>query len=124
MKKEIQLKRLAATATIAAATNLTIYLVGYLAGADYQVNAGVSMQVQWFMVALATFSPLMIAGVVTKAISAKRSGFQTFASWAGLTVATLSIASVFTAAQDTATIVALALMHVVGGSAWFIATKK
>ena len=82
------------------------------------------MQVQWFMVALATFSPLMIAGVVTKAISAKRSGFQTFASWAGLTVATLSIASVFTAAQDTATIVALALMHVVGGSAWFIATKK
>ncbi len=124
MSKTIQIKKLAATAAIAAATNLTIYFVGYSVGANYQVNAGVSMQVPWFLAALATFSPLMIAGVITKAIATKRPGFQTFASWAGLTVATLSIGSVLTATQDPATIIALALMHVVAGTAWFLATKK
>lgn len=124
MKKEIQIKKLAATAAIAAATNLIIYFVGYFAGADYQVNAGVSMQVPWFLAALATFSPLMIAGVVTKAISAKRSGFQSFASWAGLAVAILSIGSVLVATQDPATIISLALMHVVAGTAWFFTAKK
>ena len=124
MNNTIQIKKMAAIAAIAAAANLTIYFAGYLVGANYQVNAGVSMQVPWFLAALATFSPLMIAGVITKAIASKRPGFQTFASWAGLTVATLSIGSVLVATQDPETIIALALMHVVAGAAWFLASKK
>ena len=124
MSNSIQINKLAATAAIAAAANLTIYFVGYSVGANYQVSAGVSMQVPWFLAALATFSPLLIAGVITKAIGSKRPGFQTFASWAGLTGAILSIGSVLVAAHDPATIISLGLMHVVAGAAWFFASKN
>ena len=124
MNSKIETKNLATVAAIAAALNLGVYGVGKLLGASFVVNGGVTMEIPWFLAALATFIPLVLAGLVVQQIAKRFSSFQRFASWAGLAFAFLSIGTVFAASQQVATILALGLMHAIAGVAWFWSTKS
>ena len=124
MSKKIEIKTLSTISGIAAGANVIVYALGKVLGANFVVNGGVTMEIPWFLPAFATFVPLLIAGISVRQISKKFTGFQVFASWAGLTFAFLSIGTVLVASQQVETIIALGIMHAIAGIAWFLSTKK
>lgn len=113
--------RLASLAVVAAVANLALYGIGVLlGGAMTVVQAGVSTQIPWFLSALATLLPLLIAGGLVRLLARPLPVLLPVARWAGLALALLSIASPLLVATDLTSGLALAVMHVTAGIAWFL----
>jgi steroid 5-alpha reductase family enzyme len=72
----------------------------------------------------ATAVPLVVAGAVTWYIARRQAGLRTVAQWLGLAVALVSVASALLAATELGTSIALSLMHVIAGIAWFVAVGR
>lgn len=108
----------------AALINAVIFYIGLAAGASMKVDTPAYTDVSAIVVAIATIVPVLIAGFITWLIARKYRGFLSFAKWAGLIFAILTIASLFPTAQDTATLIALGITHVVVGVLWFLGLAK
>lgn len=115
------LVRLALVAAAAAAANALVFAIGAAAGASMGIDSPGYSQITLVMAIFATLMPLLLAGGVTWLIARSRPAFRRIAQWLGLAVALLSIASPFLVAQDIATGVSLAAMHLVAGLGWFFA---
>lgn len=104
--------------------NTIIYFVAQAFGAAMKVDTPAYSDISAVVVAGATIVPMLIAGFVTWLIARKYRGFLTFAKWAGLVFAMLSIASLFPTAVDAGTLISLALTHVVAGALWFLGVSR
>lgn len=104
--------------------NAVIYFIGVASGASMKVDTPAYTDVSVFVVAFATIIPLLLAGFVTWLIARKYRGFLSFAKWAGLIFAILTIGSLFPTADDAATLIALSVTHVVAGVLWFIGIAR
>lgn len=118
------LARLGLVAVIAAIANALVFVIGSAAGASMSIDSPAYSQITLVMATFATLAPLLIAGVVAWLIARKFPGFRRVAQWLGLAVALLSMISPFVVAQDTATAISLAAMHLVAGAAWFLGVAR
>lgn len=118
----VAVPQVAVAAVVALAANVVVLWFATALGVTFQV---VSPQpVTALAVALFTVVPLALGAVVVALVARRRAGFQRFAAWAGLAVALLSTAGSFLAAADAGTALALSLMHVVVGVAWFVGVRR
>ncbi|WP_143143742.1 DUF6069 family protein [Agrococcus sp. Marseille-P2731] len=107
---------------IATAVNLVILGAAAAAGASMLVaQDGSEIAVGLLPVLVATFAPLALATVVAWLLAKRWPRTTTILAWVGLVVAAASIIAPLTGALDTATGIALALMHLVAGASWFVA---
>lgn len=108
----------------AAILNAIVFYIGLAAGASMKVDTPAYTDVSAIVVAIATIFPVLLAGFVTWLIARKYRGFLSFAKWAGLIFAVLSIGSLFAVAEDSATLIALAITHIVVGILWFMGIAR
>ena len=124
MKTPFSIRRLAIALGAAAVLNVVDVLVATAAGAAMTVNVSTPpTAVGVPMVLGATLGPTIIAAVATWLISKPLPAFGRIAPWIGLGIAALSLPSPFLMATDVPTAVALAIMHVVVGTAWFVGSR-
>lgn len=107
---------------IALATNVTLYAAGSASGATWDV--GQPFLVGIGMVLGATLIPMLLGGLVAKVASAKWPRLRSVLAWGVLVFAILGAPSGWLASGDSATGVALGLMHVTVGVTWFFGVKK
>ena len=111
-------------ALLATVVNTVKFLIFQFAGASMRVTTPQFPEITVFMVILATFIPLIVAGFVVWLFSDKSPKFVTFAAWAGLIFAVVTLVSPLLVAQDLATGICLASSHVVVGVIWFVAIRR
>lgn len=114
-------RRFAVAVLVAAVMNAAVYTIGRGFGGSMIVTSPNSLEISVLVVLVATIVPLTLAGVATWFIARRRPGIRRWAAWIGAAVAILSAPSPLLVAADPATGIALAVMHVVAGIAWFIA---
>ncbi|MDN5720081.1 MAG: DUF6069 family protein [Corynebacterium sp.] len=102
----------------ATVANALVFAGGSAAGASMTIDSSAYSQITMPMTITATLIPLLGAGAATWLIARRTPRFRTVALWLGLSVALLSTASPFVVAQDTATTLSLAAMHLVAAIAW------
>ena len=113
--------------TAALATNAVVFAVARAAGADMLVRREVTepaMAVGLGTVAAMTLVPMLAATLLLLAV--RRWGPRSWRALAviGLVVALVTVPAPFTVLAGTSTRVALALMHVVAGVAWFTVVRR
>jgi len=113
--------RFAIVVSAAAVVNLVVFFVGSAAGASMVVNTGATTQLIALLPVVATVVPLALAGVVTWLVARRLPVLRVVAGWAGAVIALCSTAAPLIMSSDAATGLALAVMHVVAGVAWFVA---
>lgn len=111
----------------ALAANAVVFAVARAAGADMLVRREVSepaMAVGLGTVAVMTLAPMLAATLLLLAV--RRWGPRSWRALAviGLVVALVTVPAPFTVLAGTSTQVALALMHVVAGVAWFAVVRR
>lgn len=116
--------RLSIAGASAGVLTLVVYGIGSAGGAAMAVTSPSPTQIPAVLALFATVSSIAVAGVVTWFVARRRPGFLTIAAWLGLAVAVLSAPSPLLVAEDTATGVSLAAMHVVAGVAWFVGLRS
>lgn len=120
--RPVAVPQVAVAAVIALATNVVVLWFATALGVSFQVAS--PEPVTALVVALLTVVPLAVGAPVVGLIARRRPGFQGVAAWAGLAVALLSTAGTFVASGDGPTALALSLMHVVVGVAWFVGVRR
>lgn len=124
MKTPYSPRRLAIALGAAAVINVADVLIATAAGDAMTVNVSTPPTAIGIpMVLGATLGPTIIAAIATWLISRPWPTFGRVAPWIGLGIAVLSLPSPFLMASDLPTAFALALMHLVVGTAWFIGAK-
>jgi Family of unknown function (DUF6069) len=111
----------------ALAVNAVVFAVARGAGADMLVRRQVSEQAMAIglgTVALMTLMPMLAATLLLLAL--RRWGPRSWRALAiiGLVVALVTVPAPFTVLASTSTQMALALMHVVAGVAWFTVVRR
>ena len=117
----------AASAAAALAGNAVLLVVARAAGADLLVRRALGEPAQGVglgAVAVMTLAPVLLATLVLLLV--RRWGARAWRALAvvGLVVALVTVPAPFTVLADTSTRVALALMHVVAGVAWFVVVRR
>ncbi|GAB3259364.1 DUF6069 family protein [Kineosporia babensis] len=116
----LTIARLAAFAAAAAVLDLAAFAVAGAADASMKVE-GTPYEINAVAVAGASIVPILLGGLFVGFLSRRRPAAVKWFGWGGLVVALLSIISPLVGAEDTATGVALAAMHVFVGGAWALA---
>ncbi|QIK84406.1 DUF6069 family protein [Sanguibacter sp. HDW7] len=114
-------RRVGLAVVAALVVNVATFFVAKAAGASFTGDMPYAVNVVG--VAVASVVPIVIAVLVLSRIVRRWTRFQNTAAWLGLALALVSCASPFAVAADTATAIALALMHVFTGLAWFFAVR-
>lgn len=112
--------RLAIAIGLAVVVNGIVFWIAVAAGAAGAVTQPAYQELTVLVVILATVLPLALAGVVVWFIARRRPAFRRWAAWLGLVVAVVSAVSPLFVSADVATGVALGVMHIVAGVAWFV----
>lgn len=112
--------RLSIAGGVAGIATLVVYWIGSASGAAMVVTSPSTTEIPAWLALFATVSSIAAAGVVTWFIARRRPRFRSIAAWLGLAVAVVSVPSPLLVAEDTATGVSLAAMHLIAGIAWFI----
>ena len=120
--RSISYKKVLVATGIAAAVNASLFAIGSVTGATWDV--GQPFLVGIGMVLGATLAPLLLGGLVAKLAVGKWARLQGMLAWGGLAFAIVSSPGGFIASSDLATSIALGLMHVIVGVAWFFGIKK
>lgn len=121
MSNQISFKKLWAATGIALAANLVVFAVGDLAGATWDV--GMPTTVSIAMVIGASVAPLLLGGAVAKLVISKWTKLRAFAAWAVLVFAIVGSPMGWISSNDVATGIALGIMHIFVGVAWFAVFK-
>jgi hypothetical protein len=116
--------RFLAAVVAAAVANALVFGIALLADASMTIPGPPEMPIGLAIVVVATLVPLLVAGVVCYFLIR---AFPRLGRWlplAGLIVAVASAAAPLTQAADLPTGIALAVMHVVAGVAWFLGARR
>ncbi|GAA4736816.1 DUF6069 family protein [Phytohabitans rumicis] len=114
-----ELVRIGAATAAAVVVNLLILWAGSAAGASLEIDAPYDLNAA--AVALSTAMPMLAASALVVLLARRYPAARRWFAWAGAAFALLTAAMPFTVAEDTATAVTLALMHLVAGTAWLTA---
>lgn len=106
---------------IGIAANIVIFFIGAAASATYEV--GQPMKVTALSVAVASALPTTIAFLVIRPIIRRKPNFLPWAQWIGVVFALISSPGGWISSNDTATGIALGLMHLTLAAAWFFGIK-
>ncbi len=101
--------------------NALVFAIASAAGASWDV--GQPFKVGIAMVLGATAGPMLLGGYVAKLITAKRPKALNIFAWGVLVFTVVGAPSGWAASGEAATGIALGLMHIVVGIAWFLALK-
>lgn len=114
--------QLAVAAAVALATNVVVLWFATALGVSFQVIT--PQPVSALAVALLTVLPLALGGTAVVLADRRRPGLHRVVAWAGPGVALLSTAGAALAAADAPTALALSVMHLVVGVAWFAGVHR
>jgi hypothetical protein len=120
--RSVAVPQVAVAGVLALAANVVVFWFATALGVSFQTIS--SAPVTAVTVALATVGPLALGAPLVALVARRRPGFQRVAAWAGLAVALLTTAGTFVASGDLPTALALSLMHVVVGVAWFVGVRR
>ena len=118
----LSFKKVLVVTGLAAAVNASVYAVGSASGATWDV--GQPFLVGIGMVLGATLAPMLLGGLVAKLASGRWPRSRSALDWGVLAFSILGAPMGWIASGDAATGVALGLMHVTVGVAWFFGIKK
>lgn len=116
--------RLTVLTAVAALVNLIVFWIAGSAGASMAVTQPMHQVIPALVVVLATVIPVGIGAVVTWFVARRWPGFRRLAAWVGLAIGVLSAPATFLVSADLPTAVALSIMHVMVGIAWFIGLRN
>lgn len=108
---------------VAVVSNLVIFAIGSIAGADWLAQGQTLQAIGWYFVVGASVVPLLIAAVVTALLARVWRGAPLVLAWVGLAFGVLTAPAGLLAAPQLGTGIALASMHIVAGIAWFMAIR-
>lgn len=121
MNQKLSFRSVFVATIVALAANLVVFLIGSSAGATWEV--GQPFKVGIALVAFATGFPMLLGGLVAKVTIAKFSKSQSWFAWGVLLFAVLGSPLGWVSSNDTPTGIALGLMHIFVGLAWFRALR-
>jgi hypothetical protein len=124
MAQNINVRKFAGYAVLAAVINSIIFLIAKSADATMIINQGGSQEITLGMVIGTSIFALVVASFVASLIGKKSQGFVSKAPLIGLIFGVVSTAVPFSASEDSKTSLGLASMHVVSGLVWYVGTKR
>ena len=119
-RRPLDLRRLGLGIVIAIVLNLIVYAIGALSGATWIANG---QSVPWFMVIIATAAAMVIGGIITGLLARWRRGAIRAMAWIGLAFGIVTVPAPLLGADDTATGIGLASMHVISAVVWFFSVR-
>jgi len=124
MAQNINTRKFARFAALAAVINSIIFFIAKSADATMVINQGGSREIMFVMVFGMTFFGLFVAAFLASLIGKKSQGFVSKAPLIGLVFGLITAAAPFSASDDSKTSLGLASMHIVAGLVWYIGTKR
>lgn len=124
MAQNINVRKFAGYAALAAVINSIIFFIAKSADATMAINQGKAQEITLGMVIGVSLFALIAAAFVASLIGKKSQGFVSKAPLIGLVFAIISTAAPFSASDDSKTSLGLASMHIVSGLVWYFGTKR
>jgi len=124
MAQNINVRKFAGFAVLAALINSLIFFIAKSADATMIINQGGSQDIALGMVLGMTFFALVVAAFFASLIGKKSQGFVSKAPLIGLVFGIVTAAAPFSASDDSKTSLGLASMHIVSGLVWYVGTKR
>ena len=124
MAQNINVRKFAGFAVLAAIINSLIFFIAKFADATMIINQGGSQDIALGMVLGMTFFGLVMAAFFASLIGKKSQGFVSKAPLIGLVFGIVTAAAPFSASDDSKTSLGLASMHIVSGLVWYVGTKR
>ena len=124
MAPNINVRKFAGFAALAAAINSIIFFIAKSADATMVINQGGSREIAVAMVLGMTFFGLVVAAFVASLIGKKSQGFISKAPLIGLVFGLVTATAPFSVSDDLKTSLGLASMHVVAGLSWYVGAKR
>ncbi len=124
MAQNINVRKFAGFAVLAAVINSISFFIAKSADATMVINQGGSRKIVFAMVFGMTFFGLVVAAFVASLIGKKSQGFVSKAPLVGLVFGLITAAAPFSVSDDSRTSLGLASMHVVAGLFWYVGIKR
>ena len=124
MAQNINVRKFARFAILAAVINSIIFFIAKSADATMVINQGGSQEISVAMVLGMTFFGLVVAAFLASLIGKKSQGFVSKAPLIGLVFGVVTAAAPFSASEDSKTSLGLASMHIVAGLVWYVGAKR
>jgi len=124
MAQNINVRKFAGFAVLAAVINSISFFIAKSADATMVINQGGSRKIVFVMVFGMTFFGLVVAAFVASLIGKKSQGFVSKAPLVGLVFGLITAAAPFSVSDDSRTSLGLASMHVVAGLFWYVGIKR
>jgi hypothetical protein len=124
MAQNINVRKFAGFAALAAIINTIIFIIAKSADATMVINQGGSREIAVAMVLGMTFFGLVVAAFLASLIGKKSQGFVTKAPLIGLVFGVVTAVAPFSASDDSKTSLSLASMHIVAGLVWYVGAKR
>jgi hypothetical protein len=113
------------TGIVGASSGTVLWLVAATAGVDFEVTTGgATLTVTPVEIAATVAVATTVGGLVLAATRRRWPEAPQVLAWAGLAVGLLSAVSPLLAASSMAAGLALALMHLITGTAWWVAVRR
>lgn len=124
MAQNINVRKFAGFAVLAAVINSVVFFIAKAADATMIINQGGEREIAVPMVLASTLFGLLVAAFFASKIGTKSQGFVSKAPLYGLVFGVVTAAAPFSATADSKTALALASMHVVAGLTWYVGAKR
>jgi hypothetical protein len=124
MAQNINVRKFAGFAVLAAVINSVVFFIAKAADATMIINQGGEREIAVPMVLASTLFGLLVAAFFASKIGTKSQGFVSKAPLYGLVFGVVTAAAPFSATEDSKTALALASMHVVAGLTWYVGAKR
>ena len=124
MAQNINVRKFAGFAVLAAVINSVVFFIARAADATMIINQGGEREIAVPMVLASTLFGLLVAAFFASKIGAKSQAFVSKAPLYGLVFGVVTAVAPFTATDDSKTALGLASMHIVAGLVWFVGSKR
>jgi len=124
MAQNINVRKFAGFAVLAAVINSISFFIAKSADATMVINQGGSRKIVFVMVFGMTFFGLVVAAFVASLIGKKSQGFVSKAPLVGLVFGLITATAPFSVSDDSKTSLGLASMHIVAGLVWYVGAKR
>jgi len=124
MAQNINVRKFAGFAVLAAVINSVVFFIAKAADATMIIKQGGEREIAVPMVLASTLFGLLVAAFFASKIGAKSQSFLSKAPLYGLVFGVVTAVAPFTATDDSKTALGLATMHIVAGLVWFVGSKR
>ncbi|MEY2951669.1 MAG: hypothetical protein RL622_746 [Actinomycetota bacterium] len=124
MAQNINVRKFAGFAVLAAVINSVVFFIAKAADATMIIKQGGEREIAVPMVLASTLFGLLVAAFFASKIGAKSQSFLSKAPLYGLVFGVVTAVAPFTATDDSKTALGLASMHIVAGLVWFVGSKR